>query len=146
MRRMKSYLIFRATTVAAAAIIFMTNIYSQSESKNVSPEWQTLAEQTDYHKTWNYDQTIQYAKKLVKASDKIVYRSIGKSGQGRDIPLLIAAEGGTFTPEAARKAGKAVIFIQAGIHAGEIDGKDAGLALLRDAVITKTRPASWPTE
>ncbi len=30
--------------------------------------------------------------------------------------------------------------IQAGIHAGEIDGNDAGLALLRDIANTKTRP------
>ena len=119
---------------------FMANTDAQSESKNVSKDWQTLAEQTDYHKTWSYDQTIAYSQKLDKASDKIVYRSIGKSNQGRDIPLLIAADGGTFTPEAARKAGKAVIFIQAGIHPGEIDGKDAGLALLRDAAITKTLP------
>ena len=113
---------------------------AQSESKNVPKEWQTLAEQTGYHKTWNYDETIAYSQKLDRASDKIVYRSFGKSGQGRDLPLLIASDDGTFTPEAARKKGKAIIFIQAGIHAGEIDGKDAGLALLRDAVITKTRP------
>jgi len=113
---------------------------AQSESKNVPKEWQTLAEQTGYHKTWNYDETIAYSQKLDRASDKIVYRSFGKSGQGRDLPLLIASDDGTSTPEAARKKGKAIIFIQAGIHAGEIDGKDAGLALLRDAVITKTRP------
>lgn len=119
---------------------FMTTIDAQSESKNVPKEWQTLAEQTDYHKTWSYADTIAYCQKLDKASDKIVYKAIGKSNQGRDVPLIIASDDGTFTPEAARKKGKAVIFIQAGIHPGEIDGKDAGLALLRDAVITKTLP------
>jgi len=55
------------------------------------------------------------------------------------MPLLIAASGAAFTPALARKQGKAVILIQAGIHAGEIDGKDAGLALFRDIAITKTR-------
>lgn len=121
-------------------LIVMTNVNAQSESANVPKEWQTLAEQTGYHKTWNYDDTIAFSQKLDKASDKIAYRAFGKSGQGRDLPLLIASDDGTITPEAARKKGKAIIFIQAGIHAGEIDGKDAGLALLRDAVITKTRP------
>jgi hypothetical protein len=125
----------------AAVLVFMTNVYSQSESKNIPKEWQTLAEQTDYHKTWSYADTIAYCQKLDKALGKIVYKAIGKSNQGRDIPLLIASEDGTFTPEAAKKKGKAVIFIQAGIHPGEIDGKDAGLALLRDAVITKTLPS-----
>src|SRR5205814_1267354 len=61
------------------------------------------------------------------------------SGEGRDLPLLIAASGGAFTPALARAQGKAVVLIQAGIHAGEIDGKDAGLALFRDIAITKTR-------
>lgn len=54
--------------------------------------------------------------------------------------MLIATEGGTLRPEEARREGKAVILIQACIHAGEPDGKDAGLALLRDIVITKTQP------
>jgi len=128
--------------VCALIVLFLFNDMTdaQSESANVPKEWQTLAEQTGYHKTWNYDETIAYSQKLDRASDKVVYRTFGKSGQGRDLPLLIASDDGTFTPEAARKKGKAIIFIQAGIHAGEIDGKDAGLALLRDAVITKTRP------
>ena len=106
----------------------------------VPVEWQTRAEKTDYRETPRYDETIAYAKRLADASPLIRYRSFGQSGEGRDLPLLIAATGGTFTPQAARQAGKAVLMIQACIHAGESDGKDAGLALLRDIAITKTRP------
>lgn len=112
---------------------------SQSESANVPPEWQTTAEKTDYAKTSRYDEAIEYAKKLDKASNLISYQSIGKSGEGRDIPLLIAARDGAFSPKWAKRTGRAIVFIQAGIHAGEIDGKDAGFALLRDIAITKTR-------
>jgi hypothetical protein len=115
------------------------NTNAQSESKNVPNEWQTLAEQTDYRKSWNYADTIGFAQKLAKASDLIEYKSFGKSGEGRDLPLLIVSSGKNFTPESAKKSGKAIVFIQVGIHSGEIDGKDAGFALLRDIAITKTR-------
>jgi hypothetical protein len=124
---------------AAAVFIFATAGYPQSESTNVPPAWQTTAEKTDYRKTSTYDEAVAFSKRLDAASPLIVYQTYGKSGEGRDMPLLIAASGGAFTPEMARRQGKAVILIQAGIHAGEIDGKDAGLALLRDIAITKTR-------
>ena len=52
---------------------------------------------------------------------------------------MIVSSDKHFTLEAAKKSGKAIVFIQAGIHSGEIDGKDAGFALLRDIAITKTR-------
>mgnify|MGYP001792029987 CR=1 FL=1 len=55
------------------------------------------------------------------------------------MPLLIAASGGAFTPALARAQGKAVVLVQAGIHAGEIDGKDAGLMLLRDMTVRGTK-------
>ena len=116
------------------------NTKAQSESKNVPNEWRTLAEQTEYRKSWNYADTIAFAQKLAKASDLIEYKSFGKSGEGREMPLLIVAENKDFTPEKAKKSGKAIVFIQAGIHSGEIDGKDAGYALIRDIAITKTRP------
>jgi murein tripeptide amidase MpaA len=115
------------------------NTNAQSESNNVPAEWQTLAEQTDYGRSWNYADTIAFAQKLAKASALIEYKSFGKSGEGRDLPLLIVSNDKDFTAEKAKKSGKAIVFIQAGIHSGEIDGKDAGFALLRDIAITKTR-------
>src|SRR6476619_2317385 len=127
-------------TVTAILHLFLTaNVMSQSESPNVPPEWRTKAEETNYQRTSTYAESIEYCRKLDKASDLIVYRPFGKSGEGRDLPLLIAAADKAFTPEAARKQGKAIVLIQAGIHSGEIDGKDAGLALLRDIAVTKTR-------
>lgn len=113
---------------------------SQNRTAQVPPEWLTHAEKTDYRETPRYSDTIAYAKRLDQASPLIKFETFGKSGEGRDLPLLIAAEGDTLTPEAAKRAGKAVVLIQACIHAGEPDGKDAGLALLRDIAITKTRP------
>lgn len=117
----------------------LAGVNAQSHSQNVPIDWQTLAESTDYRQTWNYADTIRFTQKLDAASEKIIYKSFGTSGEGRALPLLIAAKGSTFTPAAARKSGKAVVLIQAGIHAGEIDGKDAGLALLRDIAVTGTR-------
>jgi hypothetical protein len=126
--------------LAILAGVFAVTAAAQSESVNIPPDWRTTAEATDYHKTSTYAEAIAYSNRLAGASaGRIRYRSIGKSGEGRDIPLLIASGNMAFTPQAARKSGKAVIFIQAGIHAGEIDGKDAGLALLRDIAVTKTR-------
>ncbi|MEK6282686.1 MAG: M14 family metallopeptidase [Acidobacteriota bacterium] len=112
---------------------------SQNQTTPTPPEWLTHAEKTDYRQTPRYDATIEYARRLAEASPLIKFETFGKSGEGRDLPLLIATEGETFTPEAARRARKPVILIQACIHAGEPDGKDAGLALLRDIAITKTR-------
>ena len=99
---------------------------------------QTHAESTNYRQTPNYADTIAFAKALADASPAIEYRGFGHSGQGRELPLLIASETQTFTPEAAFEQGKAVVLIQACIHSGEPDGKDAGFALLRDVAITKT--------
>ena len=105
---------------------------------SIPPEWRTHAEITDYRETPNYDDTVAYARRLAHASTAIEYRDFGRSGQGRELPLLIASETSAFTPEAAHAQGKAIVLIQACIHAGEPDGKDAGFALLRDIAITKT--------
>ena len=121
------------------SLLVATKTMSQNQTPAVPPEWLTHAEKTDYRETPRYNETIEYSKRLDQASPLIKFLTFGKSGEGRDLPLLIAAEGETFTPEAARRAHKAVILIQACIHAGEPDGKDAGLALLRDIAITKTR-------
>lgn len=104
----------------------------------IPPEWRTHAELTDYRETPNYTDTVAFARRLAHASSAIEFEIFGQSGQGRDLPLLIASESDTFTPEAAHAQRKAIVLIQACIHSGEPDGKDAGFALLRDIAITKS--------
>jgi hypothetical protein len=129
----------KALLMTLLLILFAQNMNSQSETNNIPVDWQTFAEKTNYKKTPRYDDTINFSKKLDAASDLINYKTFGKSSEGRDLPILIAAKDKTFTPESARKSKKAIILIQAAIHSGESDGKDAGFALLRDIVTTKTR-------
>ena len=50
---------------------------------------------------------------------------------------LIVSKDRAFTPEAAARTGKVVIFIQSGIHAGEIEGKDTVLMLVRDMTVSE---------
>jgi hypothetical protein len=103
-------------------------------------DWTTPAERTDYRTSPTYAETQAYLERLDRNSPSIKLTAFGKTGEGRDLMLVVAAkDADKMTPELARKAGKVVVLIQACIHAGESDGKDAGLALLRDIAITKNR-------
>jgi hypothetical protein len=103
--------------------------------------WLTKAEKTGYKQTADYDETIRYCKQLEAGSNWVKYSTFGVSGQGRDLPLLIVSSDRAFTPEAARATGKPIVLVQNGIHSGEIEGKDACLALVRDLAVLRKRPA-----
>src|SRR6185436_7080644 len=102
-------------------------------------QWVTPSEATGFRTTPRYDETIAYLRRLVAASPQLKMISIGRSPEGRDIWLVIASKERAFTPEALRRGGKPTFYAQGGIHAGEIDGKDAGLMLLRDMTVRGTK-------
>lgn len=105
-----------------------------------STDWTTPAERTDYRTTPTYAETREYLERLDRSSNLIKLTAFGKTGENRDLMLVVAAKNADkMTPEIARRGNKVVVLIQACIHAGESDGKDAGLALLRDIAIAKTR-------
>lgn len=97
----------------------------------------TFYEKSGFRATPNYDETVAYCKLLDESSPFIKYTTFGKSPQGRDLPLLIIDSDDHFDMTRAKKSMKLVLLIQAGIHPGEIDGKDAGLMFFRDLVIYK---------
>jgi len=102
----------------------------------LSTFWTTRAERSGYRLTSTYDETVEYLRRIESTSSLIRVQSFGASGQGRNLLLVVAAKDRAFTPEAARASGKPVVLVQCGVHSGEIEGKDAMLALLRDIAIT----------
>jgi hypothetical protein len=101
----------------------------KSERLVVRPDhpWITPAERTGLTATPSYDETIAWLKRLADASPLIRMEPFGKTAQGRELWVVIASKDGD-----RLDSEKPLVLGQAGIHAGEIDGKDAGLMLLRD--------------
>jgi hypothetical protein len=110
--------------------------HGKSESLIVSSSnpWITATEKSDFVNTPDYNETMSWLKKLDDASPLISMKSIGKSPEGRDIFLIIASSENAITASDLKKSIKPLLLAQAGIHSGEIDGKDAGMMLLRDKI------------
>jgi hypothetical protein len=105
-------------------------------------DWSTPSEKSCYRTTPRYDETIAYISRIAKAASRQVRtESFGRTGQGRELLAVIVSKDGVFDPVAIHKANRPVIYIQNSIHAGEMDGKDASLALLRDMLISKSQAA-----
>jgi hypothetical protein len=98
------------------------------------------AEQTNYEETSRYEDVMRFIGELQKRTDKLRVESFGLTEEGRDLPLMIFADPPITRPLEARDSGKPVIFIQANIHAGEVEGKEATLHLARRIAIGDLRP------
>ncbi len=101
--------------------------------------WATPAEAAGFQRTPRYEETVAYLRRLTGASRELTMVSLGKSPEGRDLWMVVASRERAPTPQRLKASGKPVLFAQAGIHAGEIDGKDAGLMFLRDLTVRGTK-------
>ena len=104
-----------------------------------SHPWVTPTEKSGFVRTPDYAETMAWLKKLANASPLLSMVTIGKSVEGRDIYMVIASTDKVVTAKALRNATKPLLLVQAGIHSGEIDGKDAGMMLLRDIAFGKKK-------
>lgn len=96
-----------------------------------SDPWITPAEKTGLTATPSYAETRAYLERLATASPLIRIETFGRTPEGRDMLAVIVSKdgGGALDPA------KPLLLVHSGIHSGEIDGKDAGLMLLRDIAL-----------
>jgi murein tripeptide amidase MpaA len=106
-----------------------------------SDPWITPSEKTGLLGTPSYAETMAWIARLDEASPQVARTVIGQSPEGRDLVLVIVSKEGAATPAALAANGRPTLFAQAGIHAGEIDGKDAGMMFLRDLTVGGSRRA-----
>jgi hypothetical protein len=93
----------------------------------------TRAEATNYRETSMHADVMTYVTALAARNDKRFHlTSFGKSPEGREMPLVVMSAHGITTPAESRKRGLPVVLIINGIHAGEVEGKESAMMLMRD--------------
>lgn len=130
----------------AAAFLLSLFLCSLATAQKAGPaapanaDWRTPAEVSDYRTTPRYDETMAYVRRVAAAAPRQVkITTFGRTDEGRDLIAVIVSKDGVFDPAALHKANRPIMLIQNAIHAGEMDGKDSCLALLREMLITKTQ-------
>jgi hypothetical protein len=92
----------------------------------------TRAERSRFTETSSYDDVRRFVDSLRMLGAKMTVGSIGRTREGREIPYVVASRPVVATAAEARRLHRPVVYVQANIHAGEVEGKEAVQALLRD--------------
>lgn len=100
----------------------------------------TRPESTDFAETSRYDDVVAYMRAMARASPQIHLTTYGYTYEGRSLPLAVIGAPDA-TAASVLKTGKTRVFVQGNIHAGEVEGKEALLQLLRS--IAKGERPDW---
>jgi hypothetical protein len=103
----------------------------------------TPAERSGYTKTTPYDSVVAYLHLLGQraAADSVSGRRLhpmlaestsGTTSEGRPLPYVVLARPMVHSAREAHDSGRPIVYVEANIHAGEVEGKEAMLALIRD--------------
>lgn len=100
----------------------------------------TVAEASNFTATSRYADVTNFIKELQRQSSLLRMETLCVSPEGRTVPLLVIGQPTPSSPLDLRYEGRAVVYIQANIHAGEVEGKEASLMLARDIVLKEKPP------
>ena len=103
-----------------------------AQNKSSLPAPSTRAERTSYRETSSYLDVIAFIDSLKAMKAPIVVSELAKSTNGLSIPFIVASRPMVSSPAEARRLNRPIVYVQANIHAGEVEGKEAVLALLRE--------------
>lgn len=92
----------------------------------------TPLEKSGFTKLTTYNELVSYLKKIDSLSAKFTLKTIGKSVEGRDIPLIMITDDETF---GSKRSSKSIVFIYAQQHGDEPSGKEAALILSRELAV-----------
>lgn len=104
------------------------------------PELLLTPEKSNFEKTSTYAEVMTFIDAIKTKSPNIQVISMGKSFEGKDIPVAILSRPLVKTAAEAKASGKPVIYIQGNIHAGEVEGKEAVMMLMRDILLGNKNP------
>src|SRR2546423_1030228 len=114
---------------------------AQSRKSSALAQLKTRAERTDYIETSRYEDVAGFLDTVAQSSPLVHVTTFGYTFEGRPLPLAVVGKVSDAKPSTVRASGKLRVYIQANIHAGEVEGKESAQALVRD--IALGRYAQW---
>jgi hypothetical protein len=103
----------------------------------------TLAERSGFKRTGRYAEVEQLCESFQqKWPERVRCVEFGRSPEGRPLLALVASDAQLLDAAANKRAERPVVLMQGAIHAGEVDGKDAGFLALRELLDGKAAPAA----
>lgn len=129
----------------AVVLLCVTFTLSLTEAltEGSSPEEKhplTVAESSDYTATSRYADVVSFIRELQSMSAYLKVETMCTSPEGRAVPLLIIGNPLPSSPQDLHYDQRTVVYIQANIHAGEVEGKEASLMLARDILLAEKMP------
>ncbi|HEX6309963.1 MAG TPA: M14 family metallopeptidase [Longimicrobiales bacterium] len=115
----------------APAVTAIMLLALPAAAQNVD-QLRTAPERTDYRETTRYDDVVEWLERVAAGSPVVAIDTFGYTLEGRALPLAIVSRLPDPTPAAVRASGMTIVYIQGNIHAGEVEGKESLLMLLRD--------------
>ena len=101
----------------------------------------TRAERTDYRETSTYADVLAFLDSLERAGAGVRIGTLADERRGTSGALGARCRARwSANPSEAHRSGKPVVWLQANIHAGEVEGKEAAQMLLRDLTRGPLRP------
>lgn len=100
----------------------------------------TTAERSEYTVTSSHADVLAFLDSLQRLGAPIRVGTLAQSPQGRMVPYVVVARPLVAGPGEAHRTGKPIVYLQANIHAGEVEGKEAAQALLRELTLGPLRP------
>jgi hypothetical protein len=126
------HLAHRTSLVLAGFLLFHVCSTAAAQTAGTDRQWPvTRPEATNYTETSRYDEVIAFMKAMAAASPLIHLTTYGYSYEGRPLPAGRDRRGRPRPPKRCGRRKKTRIYIQGNIHAGEVEGKEAALWLLR---------------
>lgn len=118
---------------AIISIVFTGLLTTAAQQRPSVADLKTTPEATDYKSTSTYDEVVTFMKAAADASPDIHYGVYGTTPESRPMPIAIVGTNlKDVTPASVKATGKLRVHIQANVHAGEVEGKEACLVLLRE--------------
>jgi hypothetical protein len=91
----------------------------------------TAPERTDHRETTRYAEVVAFTAALAEVSPLVHLRTFGYTTEGRALPLVVVGRIDDASPAAVLGSGRTVVYLQGNIHAGEVEGKEALMMLIR---------------